>query len=265
MPLILFLLAILTCAFPSAANAQLLEQGYQLLDAQAFPEAIETFQQALTENPEDIKAHEGLAWAYYEMRDYALAAAHADRRLALSPGDREWRRSWAIIVWETPERQAEVLAAVREWAEQDPADRAAQRLYGKVLADSGEYDQGRQVLNALLSSDPDDVDALTTLAQIERWDQQYETARDLLARAFALRPEDETILQDLLAMTREAQGHRMAHFEPTLPIVLLVILFSVVIGQVVPRLTPAVRIMSLVGVAVLVAASLTWLYAAPLG
>jgi tetratricopeptide (TPR) repeat protein len=265
MPLVLFLLAIFAVALPAAADDQLLERGFQSLDARAFPDAIRDFQQALAENPDDAKAHEGLAWAYYETRDFAQAAREADRRLALSPDDKDWRRSWAIIVWETPDRQAEVLTTVRRWAEADPADRPAQRLYAKVAADSGNYDQGRSVLNGLLASDPSDVEALATLAQIERWDQRYELARDLLARAFALNPTDEALRQDLFEVTREAQGHRIAHFEPTLPITLIVIVFSVLIGTAVTKLTPAVHLMTLFGLAVLVAAALAWLYAVPLG
>lgn len=265
MPLVLLLIAIFAAGLPTAARAQSLEQGYELLDARAFPEAIAVFQQAVAINPDDAKAHEGLAWAYYETREYALAATEADTRLALAPTDTEWHRSWAIIVWETPERQAEVLATVQRWAEQDPGDAAAQRLYGKVLADSGDYTRGRQVLSAVLVTDPNDIEALLTLARIEQWDQQFDAARDLLARALALRPDDETIQHDLAVMTREAQGRRLSHFEPTLPMALVLIFLSVLGGQLVRRLTPAVHIATFGGVAALVAVSLVWLYAAPLG
>lgn len=247
------------------AIGQSLERGYELLEAGTLPEAAEVFEQALAEHPQDIAAHEALAWTYYEMRDYTRAASHADRRLALSPSDRTWRRSWAIIVWETRERRSEILATVRQWAELDPADRAAQHLYGKVLADSGDYDQGRQVFGTLLAGDPNDVDALTTLAAIERWDLHYAKSRDLLARAGALQPDSQTIQLDLSVMTREAQGHGVARLEPTLAITLLVILLSVLIGQLAPRLTPSLRLASLAGVAALVTASLMWLYAIPLG
>lgn len=265
MPLILFLLAIFAVALPASADDQLLERGYQFLDSRAFPEAIQNFEDALKENSDDIKAHEGLAWAYYETRDFARAAQEADRRLALAPDDREWRRSWALVVWEIPERQTEVLAATKRWAEQDPSDRTAQRLYAKVLGDTGDYDQGRRVLNGLLSSDPNDVEALATLAQIERWDQRYERARELLAREFALKPDDETLRQNLLAVTREAHGHSLARFEPTLPLTLIVILFSVLLGQAVTKLTPAVHFLTLLGLAVLVAAAVAWLNIIPLG
>jgi tetratricopeptide (TPR) repeat protein len=218
----------------------------------------------LATDPGNLKAHEGLAWAYYRMDDYARAVDEADRRLALAPADAEWRRDWALILWSMPERQHEVLAVVRKWADEAPADRAMRRLLGRVLGDAGDYDEGRRVLNSLLAEAPDDVEALATLATIERWDQRYDEARRLFARAAALSPGDADLQSALAGATKEVAGLRAAHFEPTLPITLVLILVSLLIGQISGALTFRTYLIAFVGTGVLVGLALGWLYLIPI-
>ncbi len=241
-----------------------LDEGYTELDAGKFGAAIADFQEVLTVDPSNLRAHEGLAWAYYGNKDFAEAAAEADRRLALAPDDRSWRTDWATIVRDAPGRNGEALATVRQWADEAPTDQAAQVLLGRMLGDTGDLVGARRVLNALLAVAPENVDALRALAAIEHFDQHYPEARALLERAAALQPHDEALQHELADATRDANAFRAAEAQPTIPLALAVILLAVIAGQA-SRTPTRMRAYLLAGTAALVAAALGWLYLVPLG
>lgn len=247
-----------------AADDGPLDQGYRDLDANKFEAAVGDFQKAVSVDPSSVKAHEGLAWAYYGAKDFAKAADEADRRLALAPDDGSWHTAWATIVRDAPGREEEALATVRQWADEAPSDQAAQLLLGRLLGDAGDLTGARRVLNALLALAPENVDALRALASIERFDQHYPDALALLERAAALQPHDEGLQQDLADVTREAKAFRAAQAQPTIPLTLAVILFAVIAGQA-SRTTARMRPYLLAGTTALVLAALGWLYLVPLG
>jgi Flp pilus assembly protein TadD len=124
--------------------------------------------------------------------------------------------------------------------------------------------EARRVLNTLLAFAPENVDALRTLAAIERLDQHYPEARALLERAVALQPHDEGLQHEFADATRDANAFRAAKAEPTTPLTLAVILFAVIAGQV-SRSAARMRPYLLAGTATLVAAALGWLNLVPLG
>jgi tetratricopeptide (TPR) repeat protein len=248
----------------ASADGGPLTDGNSELDAGKFEAAIEDFDKVLSDNPSSLKAHEGLAWAYYGSRDFAKAAEEADRRLALAPDDRGWHADWATIVRDAPGREEEALSTVRRWADEAPSDQAAQVLLGRMLGDTGDLVGARRLLNALLASAPDNVDALRALAAIERFDQHYPDARALLKRAAALQPHDEGLQRELADATRDAKAFRAAQAQPTITLSLAVILFGVVAGQA-SRTAARMRAYLLAGTTALVAAALGWLYFVPLG
>jgi Flp pilus assembly protein TadD len=247
----------------ASAEDGLLAAGYRELDAGRFAAAIEDFHEVLNVDPSSLKAHEGLAWAYYASEDFAKAAEEADQRLALAAGDRSWHADWAAIVRDAPGRKEEALSTVRRWADEAPSDEAAQILLGHMMGDAGDLAGARRVLNALLAVAPENVDALRTLAGIERFDQHYPDARALLERAAALRPGDEGLQRELADATRDATAFRAAQVQPTIPLTLAVVLFAVIAGQ--AKTEARMRPYLLAGTAALVAAALGWLYVVPLG
>jgi Flp pilus assembly protein TadD len=258
------LVLLLLLLSPASADDGLLGDGYTELDAGQFEAAIEDFHKALSVNPSSLKAHEGLAWAFYGSKDFAKAAEEADRRLALAPEERGWHANWATIVRDAPGRGEEALSTVRQWADEAPSDQAAQLLLGRMLGDAGDPVGARRVLNALLAFAPENVDALRALAAIERFDQHYPDARALLERAAALQPYDDGLQRELADATRDAKAFRAAQAQPTIPLTLAVILFAVVAGQA-SRTAARMRAYLLAGTTALVAAALGWLYLVPLG
>jgi Flp pilus assembly protein TadD len=248
----------------ASADDGLLGEGYREFDAGKFEAAIEDFNKVLSVNPSSLKAHEGLAWAYYGSKDFTKAAEEADRRLALAPEERSWHADWATIVRDCPGRGEEALSTVRQWANEAPSDQAAQLLLGRMLGDAGDAVGARRVLNALLAFAPENVDALRALAAIERFDQHYPDARALLERAAALQPYDDGLQRELADATQDAKAFRAAQAQPTIPLTLAVILFAVVAGQA-SRTAARMRAYLLAGTTALVAAALGWLYLVPLG
>lgn len=257
---------LLLLLLPSRATAddRLLGEGYRQLNADNFEAAIEDFHEVLSVDPTNLRAHEGLARAYYESKEFARAADEADLRLALAPKDRGWHADWATIVRDAPGREEEALSTVRRWADDAPSDQSAQLLLGRMLFDAGDLAGARRVLNALLATAPENVDALRALAEIERFDQHYPDARSLLEKAAALQPHDEALQGELADATRDAKAFRVAELQPTFPLTVAVILFAVVAGQA-SRSAARMRRYLLVGTTALVAAALGWLYLVPLG
>ncbi len=248
----------------ASADGGLLDEGNKALDAGKFEAAIEDFDKVLSVAPSSLEAHEGLAQAYYGSKEFAKAAEEADRRLALAPEDHGWHADWAMIVRDAPGREEEALATVRRWADEAPSDQTAQILLGRMLGDAGDPVGARRVLNTLLAVAPENVDALRTLAAIERFDQHYPDARALLERAVALQPHDEGLQHELADATRDANAFRAAKAEPTTPLTLAVILFAVIAGQA-SATAARMRAYLLAGTAAFVAVALGWLYLVPLG
>jgi Flp pilus assembly protein TadD len=246
------------------ADDGLLGEGFTQLNAGNFGAAIADFNEVLSTSPSNLTAHEGLAWAYYGSKDFTRAAEEADRRLALAPDDHAWRGDWATIVRDAPGRADEALATVRRWANEAPSDQAAQILLGRMLGDSGDLVGARRLLNAVLAVAPENVDALRTLAEIERFDQHYPEAQTLLEKAAALQPHDDALQRELAEVTRDTKAFHAAALQPTIPLTLAVILFAVIAGQA-SRTARSMWPYLLAGTSALVAAALGWLYLIPIG
>jgi tetratricopeptide (TPR) repeat protein len=261
---LLILLISLSYPLTAAADDRLLGEAFALLDAGRTDAAITSFRAILKTDPDNLKAEEGLAWAYYEKRDFAAAARHADARLSLAPASTDWRQHWVTILLEVPERQDELLSTARSWAEEAPMSPAAQILLGSVLANRGSFAEGREILSAVLKQHPDNVEALVTLANIERWDQRYREARVLLDRATLLKPEDDALRRELQGVTREVNAFRAAHLEPTLPMTLALVFGSILLGQASSSFSLRTYAAIFAGCAFLVAAALVWLNCIPL-
>jgi Flp pilus assembly protein TadD len=263
---LLFLAMIFMASSAVAAEQSddLIAEGFRLLDADRPGEAIDRFQKVLSGSPDDLDATEGMAWAYDKLGEYALAARYADRRQALAPADSDWRRSRALILFDDLGRREEALNEARELVRLQPKDSKSRILLGRLLAWSGENDEARRVLDGVLVDVPDNADALTTLAEIEQEEHDYDAAAKLLARAVQLKPGDDELRSNLAMTTAQAKRFRAGHLEPSKVVVLIVISCSILLGQASRRLTGRTYLWIFTFTGIVTGVAFTWLYLIPL-
>jgi cytochrome c-type biogenesis protein CcmH/NrfG len=248
-----------------AAASVLADQARSLLEADKPRESLVYFEKALREDPRDLRIWEGLAEAHYRLGEFGEAARYADERLRRAPDDKVWRAEWAEIVFATASRQDEVLRAARGWFQQESSDRSAQVLLGHVLANLGEFEEARSLLQGSLIAAPDDVEALRVLASIEEWDQNFGGAREYLRRAHELKPENTEVTDDLTRITTWIGQLATARFEPTLPLIAALSGLAILFGLTSDRLGVHAYARLAVGASALALGALIWIAYAPVG
>jgi tetratricopeptide (TPR) repeat protein len=254
----------LLIVLPAVASEDFVAVGYQLLGSGRPAEAVSEFQKALDRNRDDLEANEGIAWAYYKLGEFALAARYADNRLALAPKDNEWRKSQLTILFEVPARRGEALSGARDLVREHPDDLDARLLLGRLTAWSGKARDAQPILEDVLRQAPNNFDALVTLAEIAQTEHDQEQALRLLQRAVTLKPGDTKLQAKLAAAAEQLRRYRLARLQPTLPLVLGVIGLSILVGQISPRLTATTYWLVFGYVSFITGAALAWLYLVPL-
>jgi tetratricopeptide (TPR) repeat protein len=249
---------------PAVASEDSVSAGYQLLDSGRPAEAVREFQKALDRNRDDLNANEGMAWAYYKLGEFALAARYADRRLAFAPKDVEWRKNQLTILFQAPTRREEALSGARDLVREHPDDIDARLLLGRLAAWSGKARDARPILEGILRQDPNNFDALITLADVAQTEHDLGQAVRLLQRAVTLKPGNTKLQAELAAAAEELRRYRLARLQPTLPLVFGVIGLSILVGQLSTRLTATTYWLVCCYVSVITGAALAWLYVIPL-
>lgn len=143
-----------------------------LADAGRLVEASQSFDEALRLDPTD-------AYAFTEAAKFHLYLAQISRQAA--------RRSTHL------ERASELAEKARELAPRNPD---ALRVYGDIYMRMAEMDpqalaQAQEAFRVL--AEDDDLQALTSLAQIELWQRDAEEAVEILRRAANLAPNHRMI------------------------------------------------------------------------
>jgi Flp pilus assembly protein TadD len=246
------------------AGEDFVAKGYQSLDAGRAADAVREFKKALDKNPNELKAHEGLAYAYNKLGYYAQAGWHADQRRLLAPQDHGWRRQRALLLFDDPARRYEAIAEAQELVSERPDDSESKILLGRLMARDGQYAEARTNIELVLMQNPDNIDALRILAWIESIQHNYEEAFQLLQRAGALRPEDAELRAELANAAVIAKRFRAAHSHPTMLLVLGVITVSIIVGQASTKLTVWTYLLIFVSMSLLAGVALAWLYLIPI-
>ena len=139
------------------------------VDLGQYREAIELLEKITAQNP-DPQVLTSLAYAYEQVRDYKSAAGAYARLL-----------------------------------ERDPDNPAYRKAYGQSLLYSQQYDQALEQFQAVARSNPRDAEAYLRLSQIYRSQHKYDLARENLAKAIELSPENSE-LQYNQVLLAEAEG-----------------------------------------------------------
>jgi Flp pilus assembly protein TadD len=254
--------AVLSMQFSTAVigSEDIVAKGYRWLDVGVPAAAIHEFDRALSRDPRNIKAHEGLAIAYSRLGNHKQARWHIDQRHVLGPENPKWQRQRIMVLFADRFYRAEALAEAAQMVREQPHDVQNLILFSRLLSWAEKYTEARQVVERTLNEVPTNVDALQILATIETVSYNYQKAYELLKRAAALRPDDNKLQSDFARSQVIAERFRSVRYEPTIAIVLAIIGLSIIIGQASSRYT--VRTYALVFLLMLLstATSLAWLY-----
>jgi Flp pilus assembly protein TadD len=254
--------AVLSMQFATAviASEDIVAKGYRWLEAGVPAAAISEFDRALSRDPRNFKAHEGLAIAYSRLGNHNQARWHVDQRHVLGPENPKWQRQRIMVLFADRSYRTEALAEAAQMAREQPHDVQNLILVSRLLSWAEKYAEARQVVERTLKEYPNNVDALQTLATIETVSYNYAKAYQLLKRAAALRPDDGKLQSDFAKSLVIAERFRSVRYEPTMAIVFSVIGLSIVIGQASSRYTARTYALVFIVMLLSTATSLVWLY-----
>jgi tetratricopeptide (TPR) repeat protein len=211
-------------AHPDALEPRLLLARILSWTKGRLAEAIAEYRKAIALAPQDLKAREELAQTLLWEGKYADAAAEYAGAVARAPGERGLRRG-----------------------------------LGRTLSSAGRTSEAIRLFDELIREDPQDAEALFDRAQIARWGGDFETARRLMERTAAAGLENPQAAAELRDVARAARL-RVASRDITLPLVVLLLTCSVVLGNTRGPITGRTYVTVLGYTTVLVSAGLAWLY-----
>jgi serine/threonine protein kinase/Tfp pilus assembly protein PilF len=177
-------------------------------------EAIEYFEQAITEDPEYALAYTGLADAVALHVDYRSvpvhegferAKAYARKALALDDTLAEAHASlaWCLFAydWDWENADAEFQRAI----ELDPRYATAHQWYGFLLASGGRLEEAIITGHTAQELDPSSVSVRRSLGWLYVYARRYEQARYHLTRAISMNPTAEESYR-VLGLTLALEG-----------------------------------------------------------
>lgn len=168
-------------ADPRATAEELSRATTLLMEARAFPQAMELAEAFATRFPKNLEAHLLVARAATELNRGKRAERALDEALALAPKD--LRPS--LMLADLRERQGDLPGAVaalaKAFAQQPGSSRVAPR-YGLMLSRSGRLDEASTVLSAW-TREHDDAASLAELGFVRFRQERVDEAAALLKRA----------------------------------------------------------------------------------
>lgn len=193
------------CLWITCCQAGVYEEGLAAKKGGRHEQAAELLVQAVATQPGNVEAwfHYGTVLGWLERHDEALQAL--ERGLALAPKDFDLRMAQARVwAW-----KADYAAAERRLAELDaefPGNTEVQVLRGRVAGWRGDPKGARRLYEAVLNREPQQVDALTGLGDLEAAEGELDAARVLFERAVAVDPAPDNLrrLEEL-----QTAGRRM--------------------------------------------------------
>ncbi len=159
-----------------------------LLDKHEFPEAVEQFQAALRQAPDNVANLGNIAVALGTLGRLDEAAIHLERSLQLRP-DHAFTHFNLGSIRDRQGRLPEALQQYTTALELDPHLTQAAVSRASVLARLGEFAQARLQLDLLLADDPQSAALHIELGRLLRQQSQFAEAVACYDRALELKPD----------------------------------------------------------------------------
>ncbi len=175
---------------PNPNIATLIEQGHQQLDKGDYAAALETFQQAAAEAPQNHEVLYGLGLACYRLERYEQAVEYLNQALEVKPNyilALAWRGMAYKELKETQQAEADFQQVIAL----TPGDADDWRGRGIALDKLGRYEDAIAAYDKALEIKPDDYKAWNNRGAI-LFDnlQQYKNAVASFEKAIEIKPDD---------------------------------------------------------------------------
>ena len=187
---------------PAAYNAYL--RGRYQSDHMDFPQAAESFRQAVTADPKFAKAYGYLAMAYTNTPVLGvgspdslngLAAATAAKALALDPNTAEAYAAQAFVLMSR--RIIDGLVSLGKAAELDSTNADIVSSYGLTLAQVGRVQEGLKFAEKARALDPLSANTNGIYGAVMVWARRYDEAISSAKTALAMDPNNVLLHQGL--------------------------------------------------------------------
>jgi len=187
--------------FPNDADVLYLQAK---LHMKAFNDAtLAMFQRT----PASFRVHELSAEIFEVDSRFDEAAAEYRKAIEMNPQapDLHFRLGRAILLaGHNPESLAKASAAFRDELKLNPEDAACEFQLGQIAQVEGNKADAKAHFEEALKRAPQFVTAMINLGKMETLDKRYQRAIDLLSKAIALQPANETAHYALLTAYRDA-------------------------------------------------------------
>lgn len=185
-------------ANPRFRSEMLVARGQLLVQLGRAPEALELFERALAESPNDATLHEAQAQLYvYLVNDASDRGALDEAETLIETGlDRypenlSLRYSQALLLQQQNEMRRSVRV-LEELVADFPENPALLNALGYLLTDQFDrHDEARTYIQKALAMDPDNPAIIDSMGWVLFKLGEYESALDYLDRAYRLEPDPE--------------------------------------------------------------------------
>ncbi len=184
--------------------------GEQLSEAQDameqgdFEQALDALQRILKENPIHSSALFLAAVAESQLQHYDKALVCLNKLVGLEPDNALVYNQIGLnfkAQGDLDSAQKAFLKAI----ESDPGLVDAQRNFGDVLIEAGDFENGVQTFVTILKNHPNDIPALLYMSQIHLDAGKWQSAQTYVQKALELDPEN-TLAEQLLELIRQENG-----------------------------------------------------------
>jgi tetratricopeptide (TPR) repeat protein len=172
---------------------------------------VEQYRNYVALVPASSSAHQWMAICYVRLGEQDAALKEAAAALVLDPGSTDSRVLRGGILASRGQYD-EAVAELRAAVDTDPSKNVIRLDLAKVLDEAGRHDEAEREYAAILAQQPQDGAALTGLGALRAKQGNLREGVDLLRRAVAIDPANDTARFDL-AQAFERLGSREAAAE----------------------------------------------------
>jgi thioredoxin-like negative regulator of GroEL len=189
-----------------SAQAAALDEAWSLLNQGRAAEARALFEARIAEDPQDVHAWAGAAWACLGLDDLGCAQAAIEGIQATGLPLEDFDRLRLLALRADKGRRDEAISAYRAWLEQHPEDTDTRLHFAQLLSWSpDDLEQADAQLRQVLEAQPRHRQATFDRVEVLRWLERPAAARALLDRWMVTFPQDQgaTALLEGLPESRE--------------------------------------------------------------
>ncbi|MGI9518026.1 MAG: tetratricopeptide repeat protein [Pirellulaceae bacterium] len=194
--------------------------GRQLYDQGQYAAAIESFQQALRDNPQSADAYYNLAATYSHLgrqQNNANSLQQADQlyrySIALNPANGDAYRGLTALMMQNGQT-AEAFQMMQTWRAQMPQSAEPAIELARMYHETGNRQQATQLLVDALNVEPTNARALKALGSIREESGQYQLALDNYIRSYQANNLQADVAQKIAALQGVARTSQVVPAQP---------------------------------------------------